>query len=93
MKLVELMDKYWETHEAVSEEEGYSWLEPNDEDGIEMMKAIWDDDNGLFIGSHFRSEVLQAVRQAGYFVRVTERDSFGILMVMIGKDGKYLSVG
>ena len=92
MNLVEQMDNYWKNHEA-KEYPGESglWFEPNDDqDGRNLMDALWDK---LFIGSHWNPDTRTELQQAGYRCWVGDGDSFGILVACISKDGKSLSIG
>ena len=92
MNLIEMMNTYWKNHEA-KEYPGESgkWFEPyEDSEGKELMNILW---KKLFIGSHFNLETKAKLAEAGYRCWVGDRDSFGILVACITKDGKSLSIG
>ena len=94
MTLVEMLNEYFKNHEGKQyPEEGddIHWLDPDeDEAGKELMDRLW---NELFVGSRFNIETRAELMHAGYIVRATDRDSFGILVACIFKDGKGLSIG
>lgn len=96
MTLVEMLNEYFETHEGTKyPEEGETlWLYPDSDPkgskGDILMKRLWDE---LFIGSSFNYETKSELSKAGYVVRATDRDSFGILVACIFKDGKAISIG
>ena len=90
--LVELMDSYWETHEA-KEYPGESgkWFDENeDEQGKELVSRLWKD---LFIGSCWNPDTRAYLQSNGYRCWIGDGDSFGILVACITKDGKSLSIG
>lgn len=88
-KLIELLNDYWNSHEATDNDGGLMFFNV-DADGKDMMDEIW---NKCFIGSSWNPEARQALRENGYSTRTFERDSFGILVAGIGKDGKWISIG
>jgi len=90
-ELIEKMDKYWETHEATIDDGGLMFFDDTvDDETGEIVRLLWDN---LFVGSHWNPETRDFVREHGYSTRVFERDSFGILIAGVGKDGKWFSIG
>ena len=90
LELIEKMNEYWETHEAPYEEDGFNFFEEGDTDYYEIQNLLWD---SLFIDSEFNPETKELLKENGFTVRATDRDSFGILVAVIGKDDKYMSIG
>lgn len=88
--MVERLLKYFETHEGTPEEEGYRWLEFKDEEEQKFYTELWD---FCFIGSHWKLDALRQLHEAGFRTHTWERDSFGILIAGITKDGKAISLG
>ena len=92
MTLVEMLNNYFENHEGKQypEEGDVYWLDCEDEAGGELMDRLWEE---LFVGDQFNIKTRAELSHAGYIVRATDKDSFGILVACIFKDGKGLSIG
>lgn len=93
MELVEMLDHFWDTHEAVEyEDENGMWLNTEeDEEGEKLMDKLYEE---LFIGGgHWNPPVVQLLSKHGYHCWVGDGDSFGILVACISKDGKTISIG
>lgn len=95
-QLLENLNNYWETHEGkFSEDEectihmGYMDLS-EDEDGSNLESELWDK---LIIGSWYNMETKTFLEENGYHVWAGDKDSFGLLVVCISKDDKYISFG
>ena len=90
-ELLEKMNAYWDSHEATYDDGGMMFFDEDTADDTgELIRLMWEH---LFIGSHWNPETVSFIRENGYATRVFERDSFGILMAGIGKDGKWFSIG
>lgn len=97
-KLLELLNKFWDTFEATVDENGDEvengkWFgkEAYDSElGQQLETELWDK---LFIGSHFNLETRHFLVNHGYRVWIGDGDSFGILVACITKDGKTYSIG
>lgn len=94
-RLLEVMNNYWETHEATEYYEGdgpYKWFPANydDKQYEELMTLLWDN---LFIGSCWNLDTRRMLQENGYRCWIGDGDSFGILIACITKNGKSLSIG
>lgn len=87
MTFIEKLNDYWDSHEGSEPEEGYRWLEFNDD--ADLYNEIWDK---CFIGSYWNPDTKEELKEAGYTTHTWERDSFGILVAGISKDGKAVSL-
>ncbi len=92
MELIEMLNKYWETHEAKTYPgENGKWFDENDdEDGRNLVEILLKE---LFIGSTWNLETKSELQKAGYRCWIGDGDSFGILVACITKDGKSLVIG
>lgn len=89
--LLEKMNAYWSNHEATEESGGLMFFkEDTADDTGELVRLMWEH---LFIGSWWNHETTDFLGEHGYKFRTFEKDSFGILMAGIGKDGKWFSIG
>ena len=90
-KLKEITD-FWKGDNWTTEEEEYS-LWPKDPYG-ELAQRIegifWDE---LMSGNHFNPDGKKALMDKGFRVFAGDRDSFGILVACVSKDGKTFSFG
>lgn len=85
----ELKEYFETTNGEKYDEDPYEWIRP-EYDNPKLYEKIWD---LLFIGSHFNSDTTRELRNAGFSVRATDRDSFGILVACIFYNGKAISIG
>ena len=90
-ELLEKMNKFWETHEATEEDGGlYFFDQMADPDKAgELIGLMWEH---LFVNNHWNYKNVDFLKQHGYSFRTFEQDSFGLLVVGIGKDYKWFSI-
>ena len=88
-ELLVKINEFWNSHEATEEDEGRHWF-PSSPDEQSFVDYIWD---YLFIGSHWNYETKEFLAKHGYRCWIGDGDSFGILVAVITKDGKNLSIG
>ena len=96
-ELIKRLDEYFDTHIGVLDEseigtkwQNVRWLDCEDEEGKKLFSDLWDN---LFIGSEWNYDNKAAFQKAGYSCKATDRDSFGILVAVISKDNKAISLG
>lgn len=90
-KLKEIAD-FWEGDNWTTEEEEHS-LWPKDPWGDKAKKIesiFWDE---LISGDCFNVDAKKKLMDNGYRVYAGDRDSFGILVACVSKDGKTFSFG
>ena len=87
---LEKLDKYFETHEG-TEEDGLEWLnEDGDNEYEEVIYLCWE---YLIRGNWFDDDGRKYLQNNGYKVYAGDKDSFGLLVVVVEKDGKAISFG
>ena len=96
-ELIKRLDEYMDTHIGVLDEsetdskwKNVRWLDCNDEEGKKLYTDLWDN---LFIGSEWNYDNKAQFQKAGYSCIATDKDSFGILVAVIAKGDKAISLG
>lgn len=85
------LSDYWRTHEVDPEPEaGYLWFKQDDDESRKIEDIFWDN---LCPGNHFDAKTKHFLEINGYRVWAGDKDSFGILVACVAKDGKAFSFG
>ena len=88
---IKLLDEFWENHPAEVKDGSYSFF--NDQyskDALDVEDIFFD---YLCPDGHFNMENRAILADHGYYAKVTDGDSFGILVCCVTKNGKTFSVG
>lgn len=92
-ELLQKMNEFWDKHEATENDGGLYFFNMQTQEEMceegEVTGLMW---KYLFKNNNWNWNTVTFLKKHGYQFRVFERDSFGILVAGVGKDGKWFSI-
>ncbi len=92
-EFLKALNDFWETHEATEDDDGIKIFVPEtcgEDDYYKIESLIWDN---LLTNSYWKIDTKKFVEKNGYRCYAGDKDSFGLLVACIEKDGKCMCVG